>query len=67
MLASHQSAEGGHSVVLEALGLSPLLDLGMRLGEGSGAALTLPIIKAALSLHRNMATFAQAGVDGAAS
>jgi nicotinate-nucleotide--dimethylbenzimidazole phosphoribosyltransferase len=54
-------------VVLEALGLSPLLDLGMRLGEGSGAALTLPIIKAALSLHRNMATFAQAGVDGAAS
>jgi nicotinate-nucleotide--dimethylbenzimidazole phosphoribosyltransferase len=65
MLASHLSAEGGHGVVLRALGLTPLLDLGMRLGEGSGAALTLPIIKAALSLHRNMATFAQAGVDGA--
>ena len=67
MLASHRSAERGHSVALEALGLNALLDLGMRLGEGSGAALTLPIIKAALSLHRNMATFTQAGVDGAAS
>jgi nicotinate-nucleotide--dimethylbenzimidazole phosphoribosyltransferase len=65
MLASHQSAEGGHAVALQALGLTPLVDLGMRLGEGSGAALTLPIIKAALCLHRNMATFAQAGVDGA--
>jgi nicotinate-nucleotide--dimethylbenzimidazole phosphoribosyltransferase len=66
MLASHRSAEGGHSVALRALGLDPLVDLGMRLGEGSGAALTLPIIKAALALHRNMATFAQAGVDGGA-
>jgi nicotinate-nucleotide--dimethylbenzimidazole phosphoribosyltransferase len=67
MLASHQSAEAGHAVALRALGLHPLLVLEMRLGEGSGAALTLPVIKAALSLHRNMATFAQAGVDGAAS
>jgi nicotinate-nucleotide--dimethylbenzimidazole phosphoribosyltransferase len=66
MLASHRSAERGHSVALQALGLDPLIDLGMRLGEGSGAALTLPIIKAALALHRNMATFAQAGVDGGA-
>jgi nicotinate-nucleotide--dimethylbenzimidazole phosphoribosyltransferase len=66
MLASHRSAEAGHSVALQALGLDPLVDLGMRLGEGSGAALTLPIIKAALALHRNMATFAQAGVDGGA-
>ncbi|MFL6601256.1 MAG: nicotinate-nucleotide--dimethylbenzimidazole phosphoribosyltransferase [Steroidobacteraceae bacterium] len=66
MLASHRSAEGGHSVALQALGLEPLVDLRMRLGEGSGAALTLPIIKAALALHRNMATFAQAGVDGGA-
>jgi nicotinate-nucleotide--dimethylbenzimidazole phosphoribosyltransferase len=65
MLASHRSAERGHSVALQALGLDPLVDLGMRLGEGSGAALTLSIIKAALALHRNMATFAQAGVDGA--
>ena len=67
MLASHRSAEAGHSAALQALGLAPLVDLGMRLGEGSGAALTLPIIKAALALHRNMATFAQAGVDGGAS
>jgi nicotinate-nucleotide--dimethylbenzimidazole phosphoribosyltransferase len=66
LLASHRSAEGGHSVALQALGLDPLIDLRMRLGEGSGAALTLPIIKAALALHRNMATFAQAGVDGGA-
>jgi len=64
MLASHRSAEGGHGYALQALGLSPLVDLGMRLGEGSGAALTLPIIKAALALHRNMATFTSAGVDG---
>jgi nicotinate-nucleotide--dimethylbenzimidazole phosphoribosyltransferase len=67
MLASHRSAEGGHSTALQALGLEPLVDLRMRLGEGSGAAVTLPIIKAALALHRNMATFAQAGVDGAVS
>ncbi len=64
MLASHRSAEGGHGYALQALGLNPLVDLGMRLGEGSGAALTLPIIRAALALHRSMATFASAGVDG---
>ena len=64
MLASHRSAEGGHGYALQALGLNPLVDLGMRLGEGSGAALTLPIIRAALALHRNMATFSSAGVDG---
>jgi nicotinate-nucleotide--dimethylbenzimidazole phosphoribosyltransferase len=67
MLASHRSAEAGHSIALQALGLEPLVDLRMRLGEGSGAALTLHIIKAALALHRDMATFAQAGVDGAVS
>jgi nicotinate-nucleotide--dimethylbenzimidazole phosphoribosyltransferase len=67
MLASHRSAEAGHSIALEALGLSPLVDLGMRLGEGSGAALVLPIIRAALSLHRNMATFSEAGVAGASA
>jgi nicotinate-nucleotide--dimethylbenzimidazole phosphoribosyltransferase len=67
MLASHRSAEAGHSLALQALGLDPLVDLKMRLGEGSGAALTLPIIRAALALHRSMATFAQAGVDGATS
>lgn len=65
MLASHRSAEPGHGVALAALGLDPLMDLGLRLGEGTGAALALPIIRAALSLHRNMATFAEAGIAGA--
>jgi nicotinate-nucleotide--dimethylbenzimidazole phosphoribosyltransferase len=63
MVASHRSAEAGHRVALEALGLEPLLDLRMRLGEGSGAALTLPIVRAALALHARMATFAEAGVS----
>lgn len=62
MLASHRSAELGHGIALHALGLQPLLDLQMRLGEGSGAALVLPIVRAALALHREMATFAEAGV-----
>jgi len=65
MLASHRSAEAGHSVALAALGLTPLLDMGMRLGEGTGAALALPVVRAALALHRKMATFAEAGVAGA--
>ena len=64
MQAGHRSAEAGHRVALEALGLMPLLDLDMRLGEGTGAALALPIVRAALALHRNMATFAEAGVSG---
>ena len=64
MLASHSSAESGHAVALTALKLEPLLGLGLRLGEGSGAALTLPIIHAALALHRGMATFAEAAVPG---
>ena len=64
MHASHQSAEAGHVIALEALGLKPLLDLGLRLGEGTGAALALPIIRAALALHRKMATFSEAGVAG---
>ncbi len=64
MIASHLSAEPGHAVALEALHLDPLLELGMRLGEGTGAALTLPIIRAALALHRSMATFSEAGVAG---
>ena len=63
MQAGHRSAEAGHRVALEALGLVPLLDLDMRLGEGTGAALALPIVRAALALHRNMATFAEAGVS----
>ena len=63
MLASHQSAEPGHRVALEHLGLRPLLDLGMRLGEGSGAALAMTILDAALRIPREMATFDSAGVS----
>jgi nicotinate-nucleotide--dimethylbenzimidazole phosphoribosyltransferase len=65
MLASHRSAESGHRIALEKLKLEPLLDLGLRLGEGTGAALTLPIVRAALALHAKMATFGEAGVSEA--
>ena len=61
-LASHRSAEPGHARLLAALGLDPLLDLGLRLGEGSGAALGATIVKAAIATHAGMATFAEAGV-----
>lgn len=63
-VAGHVSAEGAHRAVLERLGAPPLLDLGMRLGEGSGAALAIGLIRAALACHRDMATFAAAGVSG---
>jgi nicotinate-nucleotide--dimethylbenzimidazole phosphoribosyltransferase len=63
-LAGHVSAEGAHAEVLKRLGLRPILDLGMRLGEGSGAALAVPVIKAALACHNGMATFSQAKVSG---
>ena len=63
MLASHRSAEAGHRIALEKLNLEPLLDLRLRLGEGTGAALTLPIVRAALALHAKMATFGEAGVS----
>ncbi len=59
----HVSAEHAHARVLEKLGRRPLLNLGMRLGEGSGAALAAVIVKTALHLHKNMATFASAGVS----
>lgn len=62
LLCAHASAEPGHTTVLEALGQTPLLRLGMRLGEGSGAALAVPLLRAACSLHRSMATFEEAGV-----
>jgi len=62
-LAAHVSAEAGHRMLLEALHLAPLLDLGMRLGEASGAALAVPILRAALACHTGMATFAEAGVS----
>ena len=64
LIASHTSAEPGHRFVLEQLGLRPLLDLELRLGEGSGAALALPLVRAAASILAEMATFDDAGVSG---
>lgn len=63
LIASHRSAEPGHDVVLAELGLEPLLDLRLRLGEASGALLALPVIAAAGALHREMGTFEESGVD----
>jgi len=63
-LAAHVSAESAHAEVLRRLGKKPLLDLGMRLGEGSGAALAVGIVRGALACHVGMATFAEAGVAG---
>jgi nicotinate-nucleotide--dimethylbenzimidazole phosphoribosyltransferase len=63
-IASHQSAEPAHGRMLDALGLKALLQVDMRLGEGSGAAVTLPLLKSACALHSGMATFAIAGVSG---
>ena len=65
MVASHRSPEPGHALVLADLGLRPLLDLGLRLGEGTGAALALPLVSAALALLSDMATFETAGVTDA--
>lgn len=62
-VAGHLSAEPAHRRLLEKLGLKPILELGMRLGEGSGAALAAGIVKAAANLHNGMATFASAGVS----
>ena len=62
-MAGHVSAEGAHRDVLNRLGKKPLLDLGMRLGEGSGAALAIGVIKAAAACHDGMATFGEAKVD----
>ena len=61
-IAGHLSSEGAHGEVLRRLGKTPLLDLGMRLGEGSGAALAVGVIKAAVACHNDMATFEQAKV-----
>jgi len=66
-LFAHVSAESAHGKVLERLGKVPLLDLGMRLGEGSGAALGAVLAKTALHLHNNMATFAEAQVSNRAN
>jgi len=63
LLFAHRSAEPGHIRVLERLEAQPLLDIGMRLGEGSGAAMALPLLRLACALHKDMATFAEAGVS----
>jgi nicotinate-nucleotide--dimethylbenzimidazole phosphoribosyltransferase len=63
LIASHRSAEPGHDLVLSELGLEPLLDLRLRLGEASGAVLALPVLAAAGALHAEMATFEEAGVE----
>jgi len=62
-LFAHRSAERAHSAVLEKMGRTPLLDLGLRLGEGTGAALAAGIVRAAAAVHGGMATFEQAGVS----
>ena len=62
-ISSHQSVEPGHQVGLDAMGLRPLLDLGMRLGEGTGAALAMHLVDAAARCLAEMATFAEAGVS----
>lgn len=62
-IAAHRSPEPGHAVLLEALGLTPLLDLGLRLGEASGAAFALPLVRLAAAVLRDVATFGEAGVS----
>jgi nicotinate-nucleotide--dimethylbenzimidazole phosphoribosyltransferase len=64
--AGHVSAEGGHRALLREMKLDPLLDLGMRLGEASGAATAILLLRAALACHNGMATFSEAGVSGRA-
>ncbi len=63
LIASHRSVERGHAVVLDHLGLRPLFDLDLRLGEGTGAALSFPLIEASVRVLGEMATFAEAGVS----
>lgn len=63
LIAAHRSLESGHGVMLEHLGVDPLLDLDLRLGEGTGAALAMPLVDGAATLIGTMATFAEAGVS----
>lgn len=65
LFAGHQSEEPGHRVLLDYIGLAPILSLNMRLGEGTGAVLAMPIIESAMHLYNEMATFASAGVSEA--
>jgi nicotinate-nucleotide--dimethylbenzimidazole phosphoribosyltransferase len=67
LFAGHQSEEPGHRVLLAYLGLVPILNLNMRLGEGTGAVLAMPILESALELYNKMATFASAGVSEASA
>jgi nicotinate-nucleotide--dimethylbenzimidazole phosphoribosyltransferase len=64
LFAAHRSAEPGHGIALDHLGLDPYLDLGLRLGEGTGAALFVHLARAAARIYGEMATFKSAGVDG---
>ena len=64
LLFSHCSAEQGHRKIMAHLNAAPLVDLNMRLGEGSGAAVVVPLLRAACALHNDMATFAEAAVSG---
>jgi nicotinate-nucleotide--dimethylbenzimidazole phosphoribosyltransferase len=64
LFAAHRSAEPGHGIALDHLGLEPYLDLGLRLGEGTGAALFVHLARAAARIYGEMATFKSAGVDG---
>lgn len=64
LIASHRSVERGHRVILDHLGLNPLLDLDLRLGEGTGACLGMDLVRAAIKIYTEMATFDEAGVSG---
>ena len=65
LIAAHRSVEIGHSIMLEHMGLKPLLDLDLRLGEGTGAALGISLVEAAVKILNEMATFTEAGVSEA--
>jgi nicotinate-nucleotide--dimethylbenzimidazole phosphoribosyltransferase len=65
LIAGHCSEEPGHKILLDHLKLTPVLSLGMRLGEGTGAVLAMPVIESAIALYYQMATFSSAGVSGA--
>ena len=67
MIAAHQSMEPGHKFMLEELGLKPLLNLNLRLGEGTGAALAMNIVETASRIIHKMLTFTDAGVSGPGS
>ena len=62
LIAAHRSVEPGHQIMLDSLGLKPLLNLNLRLGEGTGAALGLSLLEAGVKIYREMATFGEAGV-----